>query len=613
MRLLNDKIRFQNLALILTVVLGLILSVLSFISVRVFLKNNAVYEFEKSFAGCVHSVQQFFDDHIGEVEDIRDFFENSEFISRDEFRSFTISMIRDNPEIRAVCWIPRVEFADRGAYELKARMEGFEGFQFRCVSDETCPDGQSYPYCYPIFYCEPFVGNEGIFGLDLSDVPAWRLFLENVSDCGELFPREGFELFETGPDYLTLVCPVYKKNGIKFTVEGRRKCLDGFVVCILDSSQGLGGRLDDRYRNLAVQLTNASQTVGDDHLFYSTVKDAHIDTFPHRSESIFLGNHQWWLTVFQVDDYLEALNKYVPAVVLLVGVVLTGLAGLYLSNLIYQKGRTENLVAQRTQELNEEKEKARRWAEKAEEASRIKSLFLANMSHEIRTPMNSIIGFTELLGDEDLDDAQQNYVSIIHESAGVLLALINDILDISKIEAGKLEIERVPCDLVEIIHHVENLLRPTAERKGLEFAVNVCSALPEKITTDPTRVRQCLINLVNNAIKFTECGHVYINIAVELVEDNKKIIRFDVEDTGVGIAEDKQADIFEAFTQADSSTTRRFGGTGLGLTITRKLTQLLGGDLTLHSEVNRGSVFTISIPAEEQCGIDQCCERFVNS
>ena len=177
-----------------------------------------------------------------------------------------------------------------------------------------------------------------------------------------------------------------------------------------------------------------------------------------------------------------------------------------------------------------------------------------------------------------------------------LLELINDILDFSKIEAGKLKTEIVEVRLERLLADLNSFLRPVTTEKGLAFEILQCEPLPAVIYTDPVRVRQCIINLVGNAVKFTEHGHVFVNIDIERIKGTD-YVRFDVEDTGIGIAKDKQQLIFEAFTQADGTTTRRFGGTGLGLTITRQLAGLLGGSLQLKSEEGKGSVFTLLIPA----------------
>jgi len=262
-------------------------------------------------------------------------------------------------------------------------------------------------------------------------------------------------------------------------------------------------------------------------------------------------------------------------------------------------------------QLEDSIKRANLMAKKAVVADLAKSQFLANMSHEIRTPMNAIIGFSEVLAEENLTDEQKHHVGIIQESAENLLQLINDILDFSKIEAGKLNIENVDCSPEQMFAILESLIRPQAKEKGLEFEILQHSPLPAKIRTDPIRLRQCLLNLINNAIKFTEKGHVYVNVSMQELEKNgtaKPYIRFDVEDTGIGVPADKQEVIFETFVQADGDTTRKYGGAGLGLAITKKLTRLLGGEVSLTSEPGKGSVFSLLIPA----GVDIKSQPLLN-
>lgn len=242
-------------------------------------------------------------------------------------------------------------------------------------------------------------------------------------------------------------------------------------------------------------------------------------------------------------------------------------------------------------------EEANVTAQSAVESAQAKSNFLANMTHDLRTPMNAIIGFTDLLLGDQISETEKEYLQIIQDSGSSLLALINDILDFSKIEAGKLDIETLPTPVSDIIDSIDAMLRPMAEAKGLTFTTFCDSSIPETVETDPVRLRQCLINLLGNAIKFTKKGHVHLQTTIE-INENEKWLRFDVEDTGIGIPADTQSVIFDSFSQADTGTARQFGGTGLGLAITKRLTELLGGKVSVVSEPGKGTTFTMLLPME---------------
>lgn len=245
-----------------------------------------------------------------------------------------------------------------------------------------------------------------------------------------------------------------------------------------------------------------------------------------------------------------------------------------------------------------QEQKLREARKKAEEAAQIKSEFLANMSHEIRTPMNSIIGYCDLLSDEDLTEEQFEYLNTVRQASRNLLNIINDILDLSKIESGKFIIEKIPCSLREILKNTRSLMQPKACEKGIEFKIIKCSdILPDTIVADPLRLQQCFINLIGNAIKFTEKGYVILRVKFE-TENSITFMRFEVEDTGIGISHDKQDAIFMPFTQADNSTTRKYGGTGLGLTITSSLVKSMGGSIKLFSREGEGTTFTLIMPVK---------------
>jgi signal transduction histidine kinase/ActR/RegA family two-component response regulator len=242
--------------------------------------------------------------------------------------------------------------------------------------------------------------------------------------------------------------------------------------------------------------------------------------------------------------------------------------------------------------LAEAKKNAEVQARRAEDASRAKTEFLAMMSHEIRTPMNGVLGFANLLLDTQLDTEQREFAETIQRSGDALLSVINDVLDYSKIEAGRMSVEQIDYNLRSICDDVQNLLRPAAAERKLTLTLDYAAELPPFVTGDPARTRQVLLNLASNAVKFTERGRVHIEVS----QPDQTHLRVSVTDTGIGITEQQIEKLFDSFTQADSSTTRQHGGTGLGLAISKRLVELMGGEIGVTSEPGKGSTFWFVLP-----------------
>jgi signal transduction histidine kinase/DNA-binding response OmpR family regulator len=573
------------------------------------------------------AIKRQFSSETGVITALKAYFGASPAVDQRQYKAFASVFLSGLSSIDSLQWIPYVPQAERRAWEAKGAREITPNFQFTQLTrgGSLVVSGERDAY-FPVYFEQSSFGERPeALGFDWGSDPAARAALTAARDTGETNAAAHIRLPGAQDDdpRMAVFAPVYDSAVEQAATDQRRAHLKGFVAAVL--------RIGDLVQTAIELMPRAgvdlylldSAAPAERRVLLSIPAEGgrnaqHPEAAPSgpsmkaklfRSSSIVIGDSAFTIYAAATDAYGRK-GAAAPTIALAGGLAVTGILCAYLVSLANQSARTERVVEQRTAELRklhdrleertlqlEMSERDLRAAkDKAEEATRAKSLFLANMSHEIRTPMNGVIGAAELLGGTGLSAAQREYLHMVTHSADALLHLINDILDFSKIEAGRLELESVSFELRDELADALQTVAGRATEKGLELACHVGLDVSDALEGDPHRLRQVIINLAGNAVRFTERGEVVVEVSLEAKGETCVRLRFGVRDTGPGVAPEKRKEIFEAFSQADSSFTRRYGGTGLGLTIASQLVQLMGGRLELESEVGKGSLFYFSLP-----------------
>jgi signal transduction histidine kinase/ActR/RegA family two-component response regulator len=485
--------------------------------------------------------------------------------------------------------------------------EYLESLASRGVSNFAIHPRTQWSEILPIVYIEPMSINKEAVGLDIGFEPNRRSAALRARDTGNATITKRIFLVQDKAKSagFLLLRPIYQPGLPVGSVDQRRAAFRGWIYAPFIASRFMKDLTASQGKNFVITVHDGNSTDQSDLIFESesVTEKPHSAQFSVTKTLPIMGQ-QWTVSWHSTPQFESSVGTQEPIFVLIGGFAL--ILGFSVLVIFYarREAYVKNEVENKTQILVDKEKEIVSALEVAEAAMGAKSKFLANMSHEIRTPMNGVIGFTQLLDDGTLNETQKKYVRLISDSGSAMMTLLNDILDISKVDSGSMTITPEPFDVRHLLNSCVKLFSPNAEEKHLTILVEVDKDLPPWVPVDGFRLRQIVMNLLANAIKFTEAGYVKISASftdrspVGQGQGCHSELTISVTDTGVGIAPDRQDAIFEPFIQEDDSTARKHGGSGLGLTISKQLVELMGGSIQMVSDVGRGSEFTIRIPVD---------------
>jgi len=580
----------------IVLVTGTVLSALLFYESR--RQENLDYRKDLSIAceNRTSGIRRELEANLDALHAMRAFLEIST-IDESHFSALGARLMDANPSVRSLEWLPRIRQQDRADFEAHF------GGHFLFEGD---PRKQRHaavrPEYFPVQFVYPSIFGGAVVGFDANESGGCRRAFASTLQTGLPALTEKYPLVENTYDGYGVIAFLPVKRTQQ---PGGDPVLAGFTATVIQVADVVERALRRMHtRSMDLYVFDKSASPAKEFLYYhpspsgtkrGAVKSESQLRAPIQEQKLLtVAGRQWSFVFVPTAEDAATAHTWRPWILLAIGLSLTAAIVFYLLIHAAHARRTLGLLAT-LESLNQQFLAAR---DSALDASRSKSQFLANMSHEIRTPMNGILATTELVLHTPLNAEQRELLNACHVSGQQLLALLNDILDLSRCESGKLKLESLPFDLRSEVTGAMQLYTVVAQQKGVDLRLDWSDSAPRWVRGDSVRLRQVLTNLLSNAVKFTDRGSVRVSVASEDLEESRVRLRFTIEDTGIGIPADILPNLFAPFVQADGSTTRRYGGTGLGLAICKQLVTLMGGSIEAESDPGKGTKFTLMVDLE---------------
>lgn len=608
---------------VLVMVLGLIATASAFVLVRRLEDQTARADFataaEQRLVLLDSSIQRSIDHLLA----VGDYFDATPSVTRKQFKTLVTPILNRQTSLRALSWNPALSPNEVKPLEDFTHKEGFPDFAIH----ELGPDKKMQPLTpraeyFPVWFIEPLKGNEKAFGFDLGSNPIRMAALEKARRQARPVATARITLVqETGKQFGFLIFrPVYvNASGVGAQIApvlppekevGRFKGILSGVFRIGQMVEMQGQFKQDGMRPMDLFIFDQQGQLGEQLLYPQESSYDSVEKLPSSAiqRSIQVGGRTWIAVAIPHLNQLW-VDRTSSWIALVGGLLLTFLVTGIQRQAAGRARSIEETVQSRTRELQDSEQQLIHANQEALEANRMKTVFLASMSHEFRTPMNAVLGLLHVLSRTPLDDVQKDYVSKISGAAKRLLRLIEDILDVSRIEAGKLSIEQKRFMIEPVLRDVLVAVTPKLHDKKVELILEIDPLLPAELIGDAMRLTQVLVNLLDNASKFTLEGQIILSLRSTLVNERRIDLSVSVKDSGIGMSAEECERLFQPFVQADSVNRKRFGGTGLGLAICRQLVELMGGEIHVESHLGEGTEFYFSIPLGINASTPLCRTR----